>query len=37
MGARPISRARFIEEMKRLLKLQQTPSPWRFDLNDASY
>jgi leucyl/phenylalanyl-tRNA--protein transferase len=36
MGARPISRTRFIEEMKRLLKLHQIPSPWRFDLNDAS-
>jgi leucyl/phenylalanyl-tRNA--protein transferase len=36
MGARPIPREDFLREMKRLLKLQPVPSPWRFEINDAS-
>jgi leucyl/phenylalanyl-tRNA--protein transferase len=32
MGARPIPREAFIREMKRLLKSEPIPSPWRFDL-----
>jgi leucyl/phenylalanyl-tRNA--protein transferase len=31
MGARPIPRQEFIQELKRLIKLDQLPSPWRFD------
>ncbi len=35
MGARPIPREVFIQELKRLIKLKPVPSPWRFD--DASF
>ena len=37
MGAKPIPRKDFIREMKRLLKLEPVPAPWRFDLTDVSY
>jgi leucyl/phenylalanyl-tRNA--protein transferase len=36
MGARPIPREKFIEEMKRLIKLEAVPSPWRLDSPDVS-
>ena len=31
MGARPIPRAEFIQELKRLIKLNLVPQPWRFE------
>lgn len=31
MGARPIPRKRFIQELKRLIELEPIPSPWRFN------
>lgn len=38
MGARPIPRKRFIQELQGLVKLQPVPLPWRFDpvIEDAS-
>lgn len=35
MGARPIPRKAFIQEVQRLIKLESVSSPWRFD--DASF
>jgi leucyl/phenylalanyl-tRNA--protein transferase len=31
LGAKPISRAAFIRELKDLVELPSVPSPWRFD------
>ena len=36
MGAKPIPRAAFIREMKRLIELEAVPAPWRFELTDVS-
>lgn len=37
MGARPIPRKLFLHEVKRLVKLQAVPSPWRCELINASF
>jgi leucyl/phenylalanyl-tRNA--protein transferase len=37
LGAKPIPRKAFIQELKRLVELAPVPSPWRFACIDASH